>query len=117
MSTKNTEVKVFVNNSDKAIIILVPVESAKFAVVHSTKSKSKDSIKLMALEGRVEEAEEKMNKIAESYNKLVQPYLEEVFPGVPLRYTENKKLLSFDFSNDDIRQVWFTVEVNALAKK
>lgn len=109
MSIKNTEVNVFINGSEKGIIVLVPVEASKMSVVQSIKSKSKDTIKLLSIEGKIDEANQKMSKIGNDYNNLIKDYLTEAFPGMTLKYTENNKLMTFELANDEVQQLWFKI--------
>lgn len=106
---KCTEVKLLINDSTSPVVVLVPIEASPYSVIQSIKSKSKDTIELLASKGDLPKAMEKINKLGTSYNNLIKGYLAEAFPGMKLRYTENNLLMSFRLTDVEPYQVWFEI--------
>lgn len=111
MSTKNAEVKVYINNSDVAITVCLPIDKNKMNCIQSIKSKTKnDLIVAKMIEKDDDKVEKLINNIATKWNELIEPELKKALPGIEhVKYTEANSLMKFEVGEETIEK-WFELK-------
>lgn len=110
-NTKNAEVKVFINGSDTAVTVLIPIDKSKMSCIQSIKSKAKTNIIVEAVVNKnMDKAKAIVDGIASKWHELIEPELKKALPGISCVYTEANNLMTFEYGTGETYTAMFELK-------